>query len=95
LRKEQEEELRIHDRLREYRRGVQEAEARYNDSSRRLSELRSSGVQNQNAEQLFTKLQKDVRELADRRDALEAAVVEREVYYMSYVLYACGKYSYS
>jgi intraflagellar transport protein 81 len=79
LRKEQEEELRIHDRLREYRRLLQEAENRFNEVNRRLSELRSSGVQGQTAEQLFQKLQKDVKELSERRDSLEAAIVEREV----------------
>ena len=80
LRKEQEEEMRIHDRLLEGRRALQEAELRFGDSSKRLTEMRSGGTQNQSADELFSKLQRDVRELQDRRETLEGAVVEREMH---------------
>ncbi len=80
LRKEQEEEMKIHDRLMEGRRALQEIEMRFGDSQKRLSDVRSSGTQNQTAEQLLTKLHKDVRDLQDRRETLESAVVEREMH---------------
>ena len=80
LRKEQEEEVRIHDRLREYKKGLQIAEGRLAETNRRLSDLRGSGAQSQTAEQLLTKLQKDVRELADRREVLETSIADREIH---------------
>lgn len=80
LRKEQEEEMRIHDRLMEGRRTLQETEMRFSDSQKRLNDIRSGGTQNQTAEQLFNKLARDVRELQDRRETLESAVVEREMH---------------
>ena len=43
LRKEQEEEAKIYERLRENRSALEEAELRYKDSSRRLSEARTGG----------------------------------------------------
>jgi hypothetical protein len=80
LRKEQEEEVRIHERLREYKKGLQIAEVRLAETNRRLSDLRGSGVQSQTAEQLLAKLQKDVRELADRREVLETSIADREIH---------------
>mmetsp|Transcript_11256 Transcript_11256/g.10886 ORF Transcript_11256/g.10886 Transcript_11256/m.10886 type:complete len:562 (+) Transcript_11256:46-1731(+) len=80
LRKEQEEEVRIHERLRDYKKGLQDAEGRLADTNRRLSEVRGSGAQTQTAEQLLTKLQKDVRELADRREGLETSIADREIH---------------
>ena len=80
LRKEQEEEMRIHDRLMEGRRALQEADMRLSDASKRLNDLRSGGTQNQTAEQLHSKLQRDVKELQDRRETLDSAVVEREMH---------------
>lgn len=43
LRKEQEEEVRIHEKLREHRKNFQDVDARLQDSSKRLNELRTSG----------------------------------------------------
>ena len=53
---------------------------RFSDASKRLSEMRNSGLQSQSAEQLLAKLQRDVRELADRRETLESAINERETH---------------
>ncbi len=78
LRKEQEEEVRIHERVREHRQNLLEIEQRYAEVSRRLVGLKSSGVQTQSAEQLLTKLQRDVRELVERRDAVETSLADRE-----------------
>lgn len=78
LRKEQEEEMRIHERLIETRKSLQEADMRFSEASKRLSEMRNSGLQSQSAEQLLAKLQRDVRELSDRRETLERAIGERE-----------------
>lgn len=80
LRKEQEEEMKIHDRLMEGRRTLQEAEMQFSNSQKRLNDIRSGGTQNQTAEQLLNKLQRDVRELQDRRETLESAVIEREMH---------------
>ena len=80
LRREQEEEVRLFDRLREYRKLLTEADTRLAETNRRLSELRSSGAQSQSAEQLLQKLQKDVRDMAERRETLETTVAERKVH---------------
>jgi len=53
---------------------------RFQDSSKRFGDIRSGGTQNQTADQLFQKLQRDVRELQDRRETLESATVEREMH---------------
>lgn len=68
------------DRLREHRQNFQDVEQRFADSNRRLSSMRSSGIQNQSAEQLLTKLQKDVKDLSERRDSLEASIADREAH---------------
>jgi intraflagellar transport protein 81 len=80
LRKEQEEEMRIHERLLDSRKFLQETDMRFGDSQKRLGDLRSAGTQSQSAEQLLGKLVRDVRELQDRRETLEGAVVEREMH---------------
>ena len=80
LRKEQEEEMRIHERLLDSRKFLQETDQRFADAQKRLGDLKSAGTQSQSAEQLLGKLQRDVRELADRRETLEGAVVEREMH---------------
>lgn len=80
LRKEQENEVMIHERLREHRRASQEIEMRYTDANRRFQELKSSGIQSQSAEQILTKLSQDVRELNDRREHVESVIAEREVH---------------
>lgn len=80
LRKEQENEVMNHERLREHRRAAQETEMRYSDASRRLQELKSSGIQSQSAEQILTKLSHDVKELQDRRDGIERVIAEREMH---------------
>lgn len=80
LRKEQEEELRIYERLRVYRQGLEEADLRLTDAKKRLNEMRSSGLQNQSADQLLGKLQKDVKDLQARREQLEINMTEREMH---------------
>ena len=80
LRKEQEEEVRIHERLREYKKGLQIAESRLAETNRRLTDLRGSGAQGQTAEQLLSNLQKDVRELSERREQLETSIADREIH---------------
>lgn len=47
LRKEQENEVLIHERLREHRKTAQEADVRFSEANKRLSELKSSGIQSQ------------------------------------------------
>ena len=80
LRKEQEEEMRIIERMRENRQVLQAADVRYNDASKRLTEARQAGAGNQSAEQILERLQRDVRELKARRESIEGALSEREVY---------------
>jgi intraflagellar transport protein 81 len=80
LRKEQENEVMIHERLREHRKTSQETEMRYNDAARRLQELKSSGIQSQSAEQIVNKLSQDVKELTDRRETIERVITERELH---------------
>lgn len=70
--------MRTHERLLETRKSLQDADMRFNDASKRLAEMRNSGLQSQSAEQLLAKLQRDVRELSDRRETLELAIGERE-----------------
>lgn len=78
LRKEQEEEIKIYDRMRTYRQALDEADLRLVDANRRFAEVRNGGLQNLSAEQLLTKLQKDVQDLLDKRDKLETNVRDRE-----------------
>lgn len=78
LRKEQENEVMIHERAREHRKHAQEADLRFSDASKRLSELKNSGVRSQTAEQILSKLQQDVKELSDRKDGVERIIMERE-----------------
>lgn len=80
MRKEQENEVMIHERLREHRKAAQEADVRYSDASKRLSSLKNSGVQSQSAEQILNKLQQDVKELNDKREVIERSVVEKEMH---------------
>mmetsp|Transcript_19163 Transcript_19163/g.20774 ORF Transcript_19163/g.20774 Transcript_19163/m.20774 type:complete len:714 (-) Transcript_19163:78-2219(-) len=80
LRKEQENEVLIHERLREHRKAAQDADARFSEVSKRLSELKSSGIQSQSAEQILMKLQSDVREMNERREHIERAIVDREAH---------------
>ena len=80
LRKEQEEEAKIHDRLRENRTAFQEAELRYTDAAKRLNEARSSGGHNQTAEEILNKLQRDVKDLSNRREMIESTSAERAIY---------------
>lgn len=80
LRKEQENEVMIHERLREHRKAAQEADMRYQEVNKRYSELKSSGIQNQSAEQILSKLQADVTELNNRREMVEKIMSERELH---------------
>jgi intraflagellar transport protein 81 len=81
LRKEQEEEARIYEKMRELRNGLHEADARFNDATRRANETKSQGIYSQSAEELLTKLQQDVRELMNRNDSLENSVSQRMNYF--------------
>ena len=78
LRKEQEEEIRLHERVREYRKNLSDVENKLVESTKKLSEMRQSGIGNQTAEQLLAKLQKDVKEIQDRHDNMESALADRE-----------------
>jgi intraflagellar transport protein 81 len=78
LRKEQENEVLIHERLREHRKAQQEAELRHTDTQKRFHELKTSGILQQSAEYILNKLQNDVKELIDRREHLGQILLERE-----------------
>jgi len=78
LRKEQEEELRIYDRLRMYRQQLDEIDLRLSDATKRLNDMRNSGMQTLSAEQLLSKLQSDVKELNDKRDNYETLLQDRQ-----------------
>jgi intraflagellar transport protein 81 len=78
LRKEQEEEIRIYERMRTYRQSLEEAELRLSDATRRLTEMKSNGMQNLSAEQLLAKLQKDVQDINEKRERLESNLRDRE-----------------
>lgn len=80
LRKEQETEVMLIERLREHRKAAQEADLHFSDANRRVNELKASGIVNQNAQQILEKLNNDVRELNDRRDNLERILTEREMH---------------
>ena len=66
------------ERQREHRKNAQEADMRFSDASKRLNEMKSSGIRNQTAEQILQKLQLDVKELNDRRENVERIMSERE-----------------
>lgn len=78
LRKEQEEEVRLHERLRENRKHLVDVEQRLSETNRRLNEMKNSGIQNQSADKLFANLQSDVRQMSDKRDSLENEFHDRE-----------------
>lgn len=77
LRKEQEEEAKINDRLREVRTALHTADSQLNEATKRLGETRKQGVQSQSAEQLLAKLQNEVKDLNDRKRNLDDQVNER------------------
>jgi len=78
LRREQENEVQTLERMREHRKNAQEADLRFADASKRLNEMKSTGIRNQSAEQILSKLQVDVKELNDRRENVERITMERE-----------------
>jgi intraflagellar transport protein 81 len=80
LRKEQEEEARIFDKLKEQRVQLQMADVRTSETAHKLAEMRNSGVLTQSAEELLTKLQNEVRGLNERRDAQESQLAEKEMH---------------
>ena len=67
-----------HERAREHRKHAQEADLRFSDASKRLAEMKNSGIRTQTAEQILSKLQNDVKELNDRKDNVERIMMERE-----------------
>lgn len=69
--------MKIFDRLRDHRQQFQDAEQRYNEVNQRLSNMKSSGMQSQTAEQILSKLQKDVKEISEKKDSLENMIMER------------------
>lgn len=79
LRKEQEDEAMIFQRLRENRMMLQETEAKFSEASRRLSNTKQGGVANQSAEQIFQKLKTDVKDLFDRKEMVESALNDKEL----------------
>lgn len=81
MRKEQEEEARIYEKMRELRNALHEADNRFNEATRRANETKSQGIYSQSAEELLSKLQNDVRELMTRNDSLENSVSQRMTYF--------------
>jgi intraflagellar transport protein 81 len=53
---------------------------RFADASKRLADSRSSGAQSLSAEQLLANLQKEVKDLVGRREAVESAIFERQAH---------------
>lgn len=80
LRKEQEEEVRIYDKMREQRGLLQRSDAKYNDTARRLADTRNSSAMTQSAEELLTKLQQEVRGLIERKDQQESSMAEKDMH---------------
>lgn len=80
LRKEQEDEARNYEKLKELRGSLQDAEMRFGDASKRLADTRNSGAQSMSAEQLLQNLQKEVRDLTSRRETIEGAIFERQAH---------------
>lgn len=80
LRKEQEDEARNFEKLRELRGSLQEAELHFADASKRLGDTRSSGAQTLSAEQLLANLQKDVKDLTGRRESFEGSIFDRQAH---------------
>jgi len=70
MRKEQDEEVRLQERMREQKHLLDLAEQRYHETQRRLSALKSSATGGHSAEAILKELQKDVQETAHviRRD---------------------------
>lgn len=62
LRREQEEESKLQERMHEQRLALSGAEKRYTDATRRLAEARSNSKQNVSAQQLLDMAQKEARE---------------------------------
>jgi intraflagellar transport protein 81 len=77
LRKQQDEEAQLNERLREQRQNLQETENKLNNASQRLMTVRNSGIQNQSAEQLLSKLQKDVKDLHGKKEAIDSLLSEK------------------
>ena len=80
LRKEQEEESLLFQRLADNRLILQETETKYNETNQRLVQLKSEGIQNLTPEQLLTKLQKDVKDIYERKEPLLHLLSEREAH---------------
>jgi intraflagellar transport protein 81 len=80
LRKEQESEVLHMERLREHKKASQDADLRFADASRRLTDLKSSGVQSQSAEQILNKLHQDVKDLNEKREIIDKTIGEREAH---------------
>ena len=80
LRKEQEEEMRIHERLMESRKFLQETDMRFVATQKRLNDLIHGGTENKTAHELLGQVHADVRDMQNRRETLEGAVVERELH---------------
>lgn len=80
LRKEQEEEMRIHERLMESRKFLQETDMRFVATQKRLNDLKHGGTENKTAHELLGQVHADVRDMQNRRETLEGAVVERELH---------------
>lgn len=77
LRKEQEEEQRIHEKIRENRAYLQEVDKQYSELNRRVAEMKKQGLHNQSAEEILSKLQSDVKELTEKKDAAERNLTDR------------------
>lgn len=80
LRKEQEEEARFYDRIREHKQGYLEVETKYSEISKRHAETKKQGIHNQSADDLLAKLQTDVKELSDKKENFENMLSERSTH---------------
>ena len=70
----------IMERQRENRKFANEADLRFSDAAKRLSELKKNSIRNQSAEQILSKLQNDVKELNERKDQLDNTINEKEIH---------------
>lgn len=80
LRKEQEEEAKLMDRIRDHRMSFQDSEKKLRELTRRLNETRKAGVQQQSPEVLLDALQREVRELYEKKRSMENDFSDRSAH---------------
>jgi intraflagellar transport protein 81 len=80
LRKEQEDEAHNFEKQRELRNALQDVDMRFTEASKRLAETRNSGAQTMSAEQLLANLQKEVKDLTGKREAVDGVIFDRQTH---------------